>query len=102
MKKNHQNLETLVQTAYLQGVERQLKTEDYRKIAEAANAIAEVARQARQEHSRGEEFNDLADDLQEHAQKTAEAAKDENHPDVNEEIGEMAEYCAACHQKFRW
>ena len=102
MEKNHKNLETAVQTAYLDGVENQLQEQDYQKIDEAVRAIADVAQQAKQNYSQGDAFDAIAGELQEHAEKAGSAAAEQNHPEVNVEIGEMAEYCAACHQEFRW
>ena len=102
MEENRQHFEAVVQTAYFEGVQRPLRSEDYQKIGEHSQAIARLARQAEQNYSRGEQFDDIAEDLREHAEEAAGAAGEENLPEVNVQIGEMAEYCAKCHLKFRW
>lgn len=102
MQKNRQHFETLVQTAYFEGVQRPLQAEDHQQIGQQAQAIAGLAKQVQQNYPRGDEFKEIAGDLQEHAEKAAKAAEQKDLPKANVEIGEMAEYCAKCHLSFRW
>ncbi len=102
MQVNRQHFEAMVQTAYFEGAERRLQSSDYQNIRQQAQAIAGIARQVQQDYSRGERFEEIAGDLQEHAEEGAKAAPREDLPEINVQIGEMAEYCAKCHQEFRW
>ena len=97
-----QHFADLVEKAYFTSVLRQLKAEEYRQLAADAGAIAGYAEQVRTAFSKGEKFERHARDLEKHAQKAAAAAGRSNLPEVNKEVGEMAEYCAKCHDGFRW
>lgn len=102
MQSNRDSLQQMVDTAYFTSLERKLGQQDYQQIRKQAETISANAKQARQKFSRGEKFDKIARKLEEHASKTAQAAAEGKLPDVNVEIGEMAEYCAACHNAFRW
>jgi cytochrome c556 len=102
MEENRTHFAALVEKAYLTGVQRRLQAEDFAAIRLGAEAVARIAGKVRSGFSRGEEFDRLATELEEHAGKAAAAAGAGSHPKLNVEIGEMAEYCAACHDAFRW
>jgi cytochrome c556 len=102
MRHNLENFESMVGIAYFEAARRQLETEDFRRIEEEANQIADHGRQAAASYSRGEKFDKIAGDLVSHAEKVGKAAGEEDLPEVNVQIGEVAEYCAKCHNAFRW
>jgi cytochrome c556 len=102
MQRNFGHLHALVQTAFFETAMRKPETGDYQQIRREAEAIAKIARQAQQAHSRGAKFDELAAKLEKHAEKASAAAARHDLAEINVEVGEMAEYCAKCHAAFRW
>jgi cytochrome c556 len=102
MQRNRQHFSHVVDMAFFKSLEQPLQTENYQWIQVEAQAIAALARQARLDHSRGEGFEEIARSLEKHAGEVATHAEGENLPDINVHIGEMAEYCAECHNTYRW
>jgi cytochrome c556 len=88
--------------AYFKSLDQPLQPENYQWIRQEAQGIATMARQARLNHSRGEGFEEVARDLEKHAAEVATSAAQEDLPDINEHIGQVAEYCAECHNAYRW
>ena len=102
MERNKEHFQSVVETAFLTSLDKQLQEVDFQGIRQDAEAISGLMRQARENHSRGDQFDDLAKDVEEHATKAAEAASKQKLPEINVEVGEMAEYCAECHNTYRW
>jgi hypothetical protein len=91
-----------VDMAYFQSLDHQLRTENYQWLNQEAQGLATMARQARIDYSLGEGFSEVAIALEKHAAEVATQAAQENLAGLNEHLGEVAEYCAACHNVYRW
>jgi hypothetical protein len=102
MQRMRQHFTHTVDMAYFQSLDHQLRTEDYQWLGQEVQELAAMARQARLDYSLGKGFNEIANDLEKHADKVATQAAQENLAATNEHLGEVAEYCAACHHAYRW
>jgi cytochrome c556 len=102
MQRIRQHFTHTVDMAYFQSLDRPLQPENYQWLRQEAQGLATMARQVRLHHSLGEDFDQVATGLEKHAAEVATEATQENLPGINEQLGEVAEYCAECHNAYRW
>ena len=102
MQENRKHLDLLIRLGYYDSLDRPLAQQDFKQMTYAAQDIARVAAQLREQHSQGEFFDETAIRLEEHATAVFITTVAGDLPETNVQLGKMAELCAQCHEHYRW
>ena len=94
----------------LQTLVVELSMSDFEGVAQAAKGISGNAKAIHdlahlavtdQDPQKIQAFQNLAQELDEHASKLEAAARARNAEELRTQLSEVLEYCLACHQQFR-